>query len=176
MHLLLTIAVIVFCSCVSIHAQDNTAIPGSRHILLVNKTHETKKVVNTGDKVRLILKTSKKVKGHIKSIDSTFLTVDNNVVHLNEIEKISTKKIWQQLLGVPFVAFGGLWTIAGLANIGDIADDEFVGAALLLGIPITAVGVGIMSPGYHRIGKSRFLLISSKPNDSDKAFPHTTLR
>ena len=163
--LILTVLVLVSNQYVSL-AQDSTVRPETRHIVILNKKYEPFKEINIGDEVRLILTNSTRVKGHITSIDSTFFTVDANVVHLNEIEQISTKKTWQQVLGIPLVALGGLYTIAGLANIGDIADDNLVGAALLLGIPITAIGVGIMSPGYHRIGKNkRFIVISRKQID-----------
>ena len=93
MHLLLTIATIVFCSCVSVKGQDSTAQPISRHILMVNKTHETLKEINIGDPIRLKLTNSTKVKGHVISIDSTFFTVDNIVVYIEQIKKISTKKV-----------------------------------------------------------------------------------
>jgi small nuclear ribonucleoprotein (snRNP)-like protein len=94
MHLLLTIAAIILCSCVSIHAQDSTVQPESRHIVILNKKYgqyEPFKELNIGDEVRLILTNSKRVKGHITSIDSTFFTVETNIVHLNEIVSISTK-------------------------------------------------------------------------------------
>ena len=39
--LLLTIAAIVFCSCVSIHAQDSTELPETRHIVILNKKYES---------------------------------------------------------------------------------------------------------------------------------------
>ena len=161
MHLLMALAAIGICSCVSVHAQDKAVKPESRHILLVNKTHDTKKVVNVGDQIRLKLTKSKKVKGHITSIDSTFFTVDNNVVYLNEIEKISTKKIWQQVLGIPLVGFGGFISYA-------YSSDKYIGGpsagAVLFGLGLTSIGVGIMLPNYHEIGKSRFILISNKPN------------
>jgi len=39
--------------------------------LILNKKHEPFKEINIGDEVRLILTNSKRVKGHITSIDST---------------------------------------------------------------------------------------------------------
>ncbi len=174
MHLLLTIAAIVFFSCVSIHAQDSTELPESRHILIVNKTHETLKEVNIGDKVRLKLLDASKVKGHITSIDSTSFTVDNLVIYLDAINKISTTKRGEQLLGGALAA-GGLVSFAlAFSN-----ERTFEAIALygIMGIGLTSVGVVMMIPGYHNIGKSKFLLISSKPNDlNNDPLSHTTLR
>jgi len=99
--LLLTIAVIVFCSCVSVHAQDSTELPETRHIVILSKNYgqyEPFKEINIGDEVRLRLTNSTRVKGHITSIDSTFFTVDTNVVHLNEIVSISTKNKKTQII------------------------------------------------------------------------------
>lgn len=78
MHLLLTIAAIVFCSCASINAQDKPTIPETRHILILNKKYEPFKETNIGDKIRLKLKNSMKVKGKIESIDSTIFTVETS--------------------------------------------------------------------------------------------------
>ncbi len=171
--LLLTIAAIVFCSCVSVHEQDSTFQPNTRHILLVNKTHETKKVVNIGDKVRLKLLDATKVKGHITSIDSTSFTVDNLVIYLEAINKISTTKRGEQLLGGALVA-GGLVSFA--LAFSNERTYEAIALYGIMGIGLTSVGVIMMIPGYHRICKSKFLLISNKPIDPDTVLPHTTLR
>jgi len=163
--LLLTIAAIVFSSCVSVHAQDSTVQPESRHILILNNKGETFKTTILGDEIRVVLVNKAiSVMGQITSIDSTFFTVDTNVVHLHEIEKISTKKRRVQMfLGGVLIA-GGIATYAVGRSEGTYTIDGGGGIALL-GLIMTAVGVGTMLPGYHKIGKSKFLLISNQPID-----------
>ncbi len=162
-HLLMTIAAIIFSSCVSIHAQDSTVQPESRHILILNKTYETIKEANIGDELRIKLIDATKVKGHITSIDSTSFTIDNNVVHLNEIVKILTKKRSTQfVLGGALIA-GGIVTFGIGAGVAESLDAK--GGFFFLGLGLTSAGAILMLPGYKKIGKSRFILISNKPND-----------
>ena len=156
MHFLLTIATIVFCSCVSVYAQDKPVKPGSRHIVILNKKYEPIKEINIGDFVRLKLKNEMKVKGHVISIDSMSFTVDYVVIYLEAINKISTKKTWQPFLGVPFAAFGVLATMVGFAYENEI---------VLYGLGMTGIGFGLILPGYYKIGTSNwFVMISNKPD------------
>jgi hypothetical protein len=172
MHLLLTIAAIVFCSCDSIHAQDSTELPETRHIVILNKKYEPFKEINIGDFVRVVLTNSMRIRGHITSIDSTFFRVENFVVHLNEIEKISTKNISKKskkLLGVALISVGIVGSLVTLSiyavlDPGGLGSDPPTGPYLVYA-GLTAVGVRLLlPPGYYKIGKSKFLLISNNPN------------
>lgn len=145
-------------------AQDKTLDPANRYMVILDKKYEPLKEIHVGDKVRIKLINSTRVKGQITSIDSTFFKIDSRMVHLHEVRKISTKKEWVKFLGVPFVAYGGLLVIIGSDNIvSSSVDDPGGEAAILLGIPITAAGVGLMGPGYHKIGKFKRLIIMSNP-------------
>jgi len=117
-----------------VHAQDKLAQPISRHILMVNKTHETIKEVNIGDAIKLKLIDATKVKGHITSIDSTFLTVDSTVVHINEITNISMKKEKSKKLRT-----GGVLIACGIAGIIAVASDPYSDAAE----PIAILSLGL---------------------------------
>jgi hypothetical protein len=88
--------------------------------------------------------------------------VDSQIVHPDQVEKVSIKKTWVQVVGTPFLAFGGFLTFAALAT-GDIGDDGYAQAALIAGIPITAIGLGLVLPGYYEIGK-RFIIIAHEPD------------
>jgi len=164
--LLLTIAAIVFCSCDSIHAQDSTAPSNTRHILILNNKYDPFKEINIGDEVRLILKNSTRVKGHITSIDSTFFAVETNVVHLDEIVSISTKnKKTQIIVGGALLA----GAIASFVIVGT-GEEMSIGAAqgtYGLGLGLTVAAVATMLPNYHDINKSKrwLMVISNKPSD-----------
>jgi len=164
MHLLLTIATIVFSSCVSVHAQDSTAPSNTRHILILNKKYETFKEINIGDEVRLILTNSTRVKGHITSIDSTFFTVDKIVVHLDEIASISTKNKKAQIIVGGALLAGAIASLVIIRTSENISLDE-AGGVFLLGLGLTVAAVGTMLPNYHNIGKSKwFIVILNKPD------------
>lgn len=125
------------------------------------------KEIHIGDEVRLILTNSTKVKGYIISIDSTFFTVDNNFVRLSDIRKISTKKRGVQLLGGVLIA-GGIASFASwdpcISLYGNASSCD--NGLFFLGLGLTGAGVAVVGPGYHKIGKSkRLMLISGKPND-----------
>lgn len=131
----------------------------TRHILILNKTHETIEELNIGDGTSLKLLDATKVKGHITSIDSTSFTVNTTVVQLNEIERISKKKVWQKYVGLPILTIGALITASAFAWD---PSDPIVGG-VLIGVGLTAAGIGLMLPGYQKIGK-RFIVISNKPD------------
>jgi len=91
----------------SAFAQEGALDHESRHIIMVNNNYKTLKEIHVGDKVRIVLTNSTKVKGQITSIDSTFFRVDGRMVHLHEVKSISTKKIGTQLgLGGALIAGG----------------------------------------------------------------------
>jgi len=139
-----------------VNAQDNTVQPENRQILILNKTHKIIEELNIGDGTSLKLLDATKVKGHITSIDSTSFTVNTTVVQLNEIERISKKKVWQKYVGLPLISIGALFTAAGFSWD---PSDPLVGE-VLFGVGLMGVGVALMLPGYQKIGK-RFIVISN---------------
>ncbi len=143
----------------------------TRHILILNNKYDPFKEINIGDFVRVILTNSTEIMGHIKSIDSTFFRVENFVVHLNEIEKISTKIIskksnLQKILGEALIGVGIVTTVFTYALFEQTWGLDLPAEPYLVSVGLVAVGVGLLLPplpGYYKIGKSKFLLISNKP-------------
>ena len=80
-----------------LNSQDVINQTNRKHIAIVNNnTSRTIKKLYAGDRVRLKLTNSSKIKGMIISIDSLHFNVSNRVVYFNEIMKISTKRGWVQ--------------------------------------------------------------------------------
>jgi len=111
--------------------------------------------VHIGDKVRLKLTNSTKVKGHIISIDSTLLTVDTTAVQHNEIVKISTKNSGS-LLGAALIAVGVISFVSYdpcielFSSPPPCCNEDIL---IVLGLSPTGAGVAaLVSPGYHKIG------------------------
>ena len=173
-YLLLSLgATIVFCSCASIHAQDKTAPSGTKHIVIVNKKYEPFKEINIGDEVRLILTNSMRVKGNITSIDSTFFTVDSSIVLLNEVESISTKKEWVQFVVGTVLLAGGIASFASYdpCIFGPCDNNEDI--LVFLGLGLTGAAIAVASPGYHKMGKSKWLMVISNNQIQFRAHKQT---
>ena len=138
----------------------------TRHIVIFNKKYEPFKEINIGDEVRMILTNSTRVYGHIKSIDSTFFTVDSTVVHLNDISKISTKKTWVQFVGGTVLLAGGIASFASYDPCiwGPCDNNEDI--LFFLGLGLTAAAIAVASPGYYKIGKSKWLAVISNSPDT----------
>jgi small nuclear ribonucleoprotein (snRNP)-like protein len=154
----------LFPSCTFLYAQDKPTPTETRHILIVDNGHDTQKLVNIGDKIRLILTNSKRIKGHVVSIDSTFFTIDKRVVHLEEIGKISTKKSWSQGVGGFFLAAGIGFMVAELAtSTPESSIGPGDGAMAIIGLPLLIAGAAMVHPKYQQLGKSKWLVISSTP-------------
>ncbi len=108
------------------------------------------------------------------SIDSASFIVSNQHVRFDEIMKISTKKGWVQALGGAFI-FGGLIMSAAVVGeqVGNSIANSFFGGVdheessieyTLPAYALYGVGVAMVLPGYHKIGKFRLMVISSNPN------------
>ena len=148
----------------SINAQGGIAHSYTKHIVIVNnKNNKPIKKVYVGDKVRLKLTNASKIKGIIMSIDSASFVVSNRHVRFDEIMKISTKKGWVQALGGAFI-FGGLIMSAAVVGeqVGNSIANSFFGGVdheessieyILPAYALFGVGVAMVLPGYHKIGK-----------------------
>jgi len=94
-------------------------------------------------------------------------------VHLNKIQKISTKKIWVQ--GV----VGGVLLAGAVASFASYVDnfsycpsgcysgidENDGGGAFFLGLGLTGAAIAVASAGYKKIGTSNwFVTISNKPD------------
>lgn len=144
----------------SVKAQTEIKKPGSNNIVvLINDRNQRIKELHVGDFVKLELINATKVKGTIMLIDSTSMTVDSRRLSYDEILKFSTRKNWVRILGGGLI-FSGL-IISFTELLEPIANPEPSDLALI-SLPLYGVGIAMVLPNYHEIGKYILLVVPDK--------------
>ncbi|MCZ6593885.1 MAG: hypothetical protein O6943_03105 [Bacteroidetes bacterium] len=143
-----------------IYAQDKIEKQDSKYIIATNRIGEQLEQLNIGDLIKLKLKDSKKVNGKIDSIYSAHFKINMVNINYDEINKMRKlkKRTAQLIIGGAFLV-GGISTFY-ILSIGNTNFDKIplVGA---LGIGLTTVGITVMVPNWHKIGKSKSLHVIS---------------
>lgn len=177
MKILKLVFVIVLSVIECVYAQSKAAFhPDTKHIVLVNSQFNRRtKEMYVGDKVRLKLITSFKVKGSIMSIDSTFFTINNVNIPYDMIRKISNKKGWLKGVGAAMIVGGLLYSFTAVfaeayvsvatSSFGSPFEEPPYSNALP-GLLVAGAGIVMVLPGYYRIGNYELVVVSTRPNVS----------
>jgi len=125
-------------------------------IILINTNNQRTRELHVGDFVKLELINSVKLKGTIMEIDSTFLTIGDRRISYDEILNFTTRKTWVRILGGGLI-FSGL-IISLTQSIGSVADPE-PSDLTLVSIPLYGLGLALLLPDYHYIGKYMLVVV-----------------
>ena len=143
-----------------VKAQNRVNQPTSDNIIiLINDRNQRLKELYVGDFIKIELINSTKVKGTIRLIESEFITVGDRRISFDEILKFSTRRTWVRIMGGGLILSGLIISLT--QSLEPIADPKPSDLALV-SIPLYGVGLAMVLPNYHEIGK--YMLVVA-PND-----------